>query len=83
MRRAFFFALYAAFIILTAEQADLIRGPTDGGAELDPRQVEAGQHAGKFVLPARVLGDRDHRRRTNFLRGLPQVEIDPAVAWPE
>ena len=70
------------FILLDAAQADIVRGPTVDGSALDPQEAMAGDHAGKFLLPARVIADPDHAEHKDFLSGLPQAEIIPSDAWP-
>lgn len=65
------------FIILTAAEADHVRGPSavDLSASLDPieRQGE------KFILGDRVLADPAHEAHWQFLAALPQLApSDPA-----
>lgn len=68
------------FLILNDLEADEIRKAARG--LLEPRRVDAGEHAGAYVLPARVLKDPDHQDIVLALELLPQAEIDAAAAWP-
>ena len=65
-------------ILLTAELA----AQFDEAATLDPREIMAGEHRGKFALPERVLSDPVHSNWVEQLAGLPIVDIDPSEAWP-
>lgn len=60
-------------IILTAEQADAVRGPTSPGAALDPIALVDGT----FVLPIEVLADPAHQSKWADLNALPTREVDP------
>lgn len=52
--------------------------------QLDPRLVDAGTHAGKYVLPTRVRLDPAYAADVfqSAFAMLVEVAIDPAVAWP-
>lgn len=65
-------------IILTASQADQVRGETGAGAALDPVALADGV---TFALPEAVLSDPAHASRYEFLSGLPTREIAPNE-WP-
>lgn len=65
-------------ILLTPEQALQF----DEAATLDPREIMAGEHKGKFALPERVLTDPVHSNWIDLLDDLPIVDIDPSEAWP-
>lgn len=62
-------------IILTAGQADVVRGETEPGHALDPRQMAAGG----FALPVAVLSDPAHEVHHDFLTGLPEMDSDDIV----
>lgn len=66
------------FIILTAEQADFVRGQNALGAALDPILTAQGD----FALGLQVLDDPLHAEKREFLAGLPRREIGPD-GWPE
>lgn len=70
------------FIILTAAQADKVRGITSEGHALEPVPLKDGT----FMLPPEVLDDPAHAAFADMLKALPQrtvdqatVEKDPAV----
>ncbi|MBZ9975470.1 hypothetical protein [Mesorhizobium sp. BR-1-1-10] len=64
-------------IILTAQQADHVRGPTGNGAALDPRELPDGV----FILPEAVLTDPNHAMHHDFLAAMPTRTVDiPAVS---
>lgn len=58
-------------IILTAEQADQIRGPTSPGNALDPVALIDGS----YVLPEAVIDDPAHHARHAYLQLLPCREV--------
>lgn len=62
-------------IILTAQQAAAIRGPTSQGASLDPLALADGV---TFVLPEEVLSDPAHAMRWDALAALPRRSVSPA-----
>ena len=63
------------FIIMTAAQADRVRGPTTPPAALYP--VE--RQGGAFILGVAVLSDPAHAMHHELLSGLPQLDgADPA-----
>ncbi|TGP27881.1 hypothetical protein EN875_033030 [Mesorhizobium sp. M2D.F.Ca.ET.232.01.1.1] len=53
-------------IILDAEQADHVRGPTANGAALEPRELPDGI----FILPEAVLSDPNHAMHHDYLAAL-------------
>jgi hypothetical protein len=61
-------------IILTAEQAAAVRGPTSPISALDPVQLPDL----RWFLPARVLEDPAHAIHHALLAALPQDDIAPA-----
>jgi len=65
-------------LILTAELAEQVRGPTGHGAALEPRPLADGT----FALPARVLADPAHAEHHATLRDLPTREA-AECAWLE
>ena len=62
----------AMFILLTAGQADYVRGPSvlTPSAALDP--VE--RQGGLFILRVNVLADPAHEAHREFLSVLPQLD---------
>lgn len=62
------------FLILTAAQADDLRGPSGAGAELAPLPLSDGV---TFVLPARVRDDPAHAERHAALEALPRRAVAP------
>lgn len=58
-------------IILTAEQAEHVRGPCGEYSELDPRPLADGA----FALPARVLDDPDLEEHRDYLAALPRRAV--------
>lgn len=65
-------------IVLTAEQAEAVRGPTGPGAALDPVPLADGE---TWALPPSVLSDPAHAQHHDTLAALPQREI-AAEEWP-
>ncbi len=66
----------ALFVILTAAEADQVRGPsaTDPMSALNP----IARQGGAFILPVAVLADPAHAAHWEFLGGLPQLDAgDP------
>lgn len=77
-----------ASIILTAADAEAVRGPTAAGAALVPVPLADGS---TFVLPALVLEDPAHQSRWGLLASLPMrpegadewpSHVLPRIAWP-
>lgn len=66
-------------IILTAAQADEVRGPTAPGAALEPALLADGV---TYVLPAAILADPAHWEWHAFLSALPQRLVAPEE-WPQ
>lgn len=66
-------------IILTPDQADLVRGvsPISPWAALDPVPLKDGT----FILPEDVLADPAHADVADFLGGLPTGDIDPSLFY--
>lgn len=69
-------------LLLTANEAATVRGTTQLGHGLDPREIEAGPLAGRAVLPLAVLSDPAHSAQRLFLLQVEQANIDPEVCWP-
>lgn len=64
----------ADFLILTAEQADAVRGPTIAPGMLNPIE----RAGGVFILPAAVLKDPCHAPARDALLELPSLDsADP------
>ena len=57
-------------IILTAGQADTVRGQGVNGAELQPLQYN-----GRWLLPEAVLSDPDYIDQRDFLSSLPTEDV--------
>ena len=57
-------------IILTAGQADTVRGQGVNGAELRPLQYN-----GRWLLPEAVLSDPDYIEHREFLLSLPTEDV--------
>lgn len=71
------------FLLMTVTQAARFREETAGDEnQLDPRRVEAGPHAGRYVLPERVIYDDAFKARRDAFRMLTVVSIDTETAWP-
>lgn len=66
-------------IVLTAEQAEEVRGPTATGAALEPVALADGV---TFVLPEAVLDDPAHAGRRDYLASLPRRNI-AQNEWPQ
>ncbi len=63
------------FIIMTAAEAGIVRGPTTPPAALDPVERQNGM----FILGVAVLADPAHEMHHELLSGLPQLDsADPA-----
>ena len=66
-------------IVLTAEQAEEVRGPTASGSALEPVALADGV---TLVLPEAVLNDPAHAAHQAFLASLPTREI-AQNEWPQ
>jgi len=64
------------FMILSAAEADAVRGTTTPGFALDPRALVDGT----FALPPAVLNDPAHAARQDALVGMPQRDV-AAEEW--
>ncbi len=58
------------FVILNANQAGAVRGPTTPPAALEP----IARQGGTFILPLAVLADPAHAMHHALLSGLPQLD---------
>jgi len=66
----------AMFILLTAEQADQVRGPSESAPYAALNPIE--RAGGVFILGVEVLQAPYHEVHAAFLGGLPQMdENDP------
>lgn len=71
------------FYVMDELQAARFRELTAGDENrLDPRRVEAGQYAGKYVLPKRIRQATEFETHWDALDMLTEVAIDREVAWP-
>lgn len=59
------------WLILTAEQADLVRVSANPAYALDPRPLADGTYA----LPARIINVPEHAAHRDLLAALPQREV--------
>lgn len=66
-------------IILTAAQAEEVRGPTAPGAALEPALLADGV---TYALPASILDDPAHVEWHAFLSALPRRGVAPEE-WPQ
>jgi hypothetical protein len=66
------------FIILTAVEADTVRGPTAAFAALDPVEREGAV----FILGVEVLADPAHAEHHDYLAALPVMADDDAAFPP-
>lgn len=66
------------FILLTASQADAVRGESSPGAWLAPVRLVDGE---TWVLPGRILAGQAHESKWPILAALPQRAI-AAEEWP-
>lgn len=65
-------------IVLTATEAEQVRGGSSAGAALEPVALADGV---TFVLPEAVLDDPAHADKHNMLLGLPRREIGSHEWW--
>lgn len=65
-------------VILTASEADAVRGETSPGYYLTPRSLADGV---TWALPARVLSDPAHESKWHLITALPQRTVTPEE-WP-
>jgi hypothetical protein len=71
------------FYVMTELQAARFRELTAGEENrLDPRKVEAGPYAGKYVLPKRIRYAEEFQSHWDAFDMLTEVAIDRDVAWP-
>lgn len=71
------------YLIMTPQQAARFREATATDQhQLDPREIVAGKHAGKYALPRRVMDDPNHAERKDAFLMLIEVALDEAEAWP-
>lgn len=57
-------------IILTGEQADVVRGHGANGSRLQPLEYQ-----GRWLLPEAVLSDPDYIDQRDFLSSLPTEDV--------
>jgi len=67
-------------LMLLTTDPDALRAMSRG--TLNPRLIDAGKHAGSYVIPARVKADRAHADKLVVLERLTEAEIDIDAAWP-
>lgn len=71
------------FLLMSKIQAARFREETAGDSDrLDPRLVDQGPQAGKYVLPERVIYDDAFEARRDAFRMLEVAAIDTDLAWP-
>jgi hypothetical protein len=72
------------FLMMSEQQAARFREETAADENrLEPRRVEAGPSAGKYVLPERVQFDDAFIERRDALRMLETKQLDTELAWPQ
>lgn len=71
------------FYVMSELQAARFRQATAGEENrLEPRKVEAGPQAGKYVLPTRIRQAPEFETHWDAFDMLNEVAIDRDVAWP-
>lgn len=71
------------FYLMSELQAARFRELTAGEENrLDPRRVDAGQYAGRYVLPKRLRQAQEFKDHWDAFDMLTEVSIDREVAWP-
>lgn len=71
------------YLLNTAENAADIREITAADENrLDPIEVRAGPHKGKFALPKRIIFDPAFEGRRDALRMWQDVQLDVDEAFP-
>lgn len=71
------------YLVMTAIQAAHIREASSGDEyRLDPQEVPAGPHKGKFVLAAKFKTAPEYQSHWDALNMLTEVSIDRDEAWP-
>ena len=71
------------FLLMTEAEAARLREATlDDQEGLEPRLVAAGDHAGSYVLPRRVLFDEAFAAHRDAFGLMEEVVLDVAAAWP-
>lgn len=68
----------AKYIILTAQQAAVVQGPTSQWSSLEPFLLADGV---TYILPVEVLDDEFHAIHHEYLATLPVREVAPEE-WP-
>lgn len=65
------------FLIMTELEAARLREATSGQLyTLDPRKIDLGKHAGKYVLPERVRYDENHIENRDAFAMMETVALD-------
>jgi hypothetical protein len=71
------------FIVLSAYQADKLKKATAAAENrLVARKIDAGDSAGKFALPERVMEDPAFVAFSDTLENYPIIDAEPADLWP-
>lgn len=71
------------FLLFTAEDAAALAQATAERADvLEPREIIAGPHAGKWALPVRAESDPAHEDLADLLARGTVTAVDIAKAWP-
>lgn len=72
-----------SFFSMTALKAADLLAATEGRANvLEPRRVEAGPSAGRYVVPTKVADDPAFADLAPVFAVLDRVGLDTDVAWP-
>ena len=68
-------------LIMEEAMAQALREATGSGeARLDPRRIDQGEHAGRWLLWASV---REDFPQLDALSAMTPVPVDPGALWPE
>lgn len=71
------------FLAMDQAAAARFNQATAGSAyRLEPRRVEAGQYAGRYVLSRDVLFAEQFAEHRDAFAVLQEIQIDPAIGWP-
>lgn len=75
-------ALLSFFSMSALKAADLLAATQGRENTLEPRRVEAGPGAGKWVIPSKVEDDPAFADLAPVFAVLDRVGLDTDVAWP-
>ena len=70
--------------ILDEAQAETVRTYIGHhGAQIEPRYIEGGDHAGYHAIPLRIIQDEDFAEHWVNIESLPWALLEIEKAWPE